>query len=129
MVFLILFPTLDSISIPSSYPYVIKHPCLKNARQEEILAFEYNHALDIVPLPIESSVTGCKWIDSIKVKSNGSLNRYKVFLLAQRYKQEYRTDYEQTFSLVVKMTTIKYLLSVVAVHNWPFMEMGFKNAF
>ena len=47
-----------------------------------------------------------------KVKSDGSLDRYKARLVAQGFKQEYGLDYEETFTLVEKMTTVRCLISV-----------------
>ena len=60
---------------------------------------------------------GSKWIYSIKVHSDGSLDRYKARLVAQGYKQEYEIDYEETFALVAKMTIVRTLLCVAATRN------------
>ena len=83
----------------------------------------------MVPLPAHASVIGSKRVYSIEVKSNGSLDRYKVGLVAQGFKQEYGIDYEETFAPVAKMTMVHCLLSVAAARNWPFWQMDVKNAF
>jgi hypothetical protein len=52
----------------------------------------------------------------VKKKADGSVDRYKVRLVAKGFKQYYGIDYEDIFSLVVKAATIRLLLSV-AVSN------------
>ena len=79
---------------------------------EELLALEANSTWDLVPLPAHVSIIGSKWVYSIKVKSDGSLDRYKARLVAQGFKQEYGLDYEETFTPVEKMTTVRCLISV-----------------
>lgn len=49
------------------------------------------------------------------MKPNGSLERYKARLLVQGFKQKYGIDYEETFVLVAKMTTVRMMIVVAAV--------------
>ena len=60
---------------------------------------------------------GSKWIYSVKVHSDGSLDRYKARSVAQGYKQEYGIDYEETFAPVAKMTIVRTLLCVAVARN------------
>ena len=66
---------------------------------------------------------------SIKLRSDGSLDRYKACLVALGNKQEYGVGYEETFSPVAKMTTVRTFLAIVASQSWRPHQMDVKNAF
>ena len=63
---------------------------------------------------------GCKWVYKIKLKSDGTLECYKACLVAKGYTQEYGIDYQKTFSPVIKMPTIRCILSIAASNKWHF---------
>ena len=109
-----LVATLSTISIPSCYKQAMEHESWQNAMQVELQALEENHTQDIVPcLPTVKPIRS-KWVFSIKLRSDGSLDRYKARLVALGNKQEYGVDYEETFAPVAKMTTVRTILAIVA---------------
>ena len=63
-----------------------------------------------------------------KRHTNGSIERHKALLVARVFSQQYRLDYDETFSLVAKLTTIRLLLALVASKNWNLWQMDVKNA-
>ena len=72
---------------------------------------------------------GCKWVFSIKYNADGSIQRYKVRLVAKGYSQAYGLDYRETFSPVAKLNTVTVLLSLVANLDWPLHQFDVKNTF
>ena len=60
-------------------------------------------------LPPRKSVVGCKWIYKIKTHSNESIKCYKACLVAKEFTHEYEIDYEETFTLVARISSVRTL--------------------
>ena len=74
-------------------------------------------------------MVGCKWIYKIKTLSDGSIERYKARLVAKWFTQEYEIDYEETFALVARISSVRNFLAVAIARKWNLFQMDVKNAF
>jgi hypothetical protein len=72
----------------------------------------------LVPPKAGANIIDCKWVYKIKHKSDGSVDRYKVQLVAKGFKQRYGIDYEDTFNPIVKAATIHIVLSIAVSRGW-----------
>jgi hypothetical protein len=101
----------------------------KNAMDNEFGALLKNQTWHLVPPKSGANVIDCKWVYKIKKKSDGSIDRYKAWLVAKGFKQRYGIDYEDTFSPVVKATTIQIVLSIAISKGWSLRQLDVQNAF
>lgn len=114
---------------PLSYLVAIKDGRWVDAMNEEIQAMHTNHSWDIVPRPHNKNVVSCKWVYKIKYRSDGSVERFKARLVARGFTQQHGIDYEETFSPVVKITTVRIVLHIALNYDWPLYQLDVKNAF
>lgn len=73
-------------------------------------------------------MVGCKWVFTIKFESDGSIERYKVRLVAKGFTQTFGIDYQETFAQVAELNTVR-VLSIAVNLNWPLQLLDMKNAF
>ena len=65
----------------------------------------------------------------MKTRSDGSIERYKAWLVARGFQQEYGRDYEETFAPVAHMQIVHTLVAVATVRGWHLTQLDVKNAF
>jgi hypothetical protein len=101
----------------------------KRAMDCEYYALMHNNTCHLVPPALGRNLIDCKWVYKIKRKADGSIDRYKARFVAKGFKQRYVIDYEDTFSPVVKVTTIRLILSVAISQGWCLRQLDVQNAF
>lgn len=95
----------------------------------EIDAFIRNGTFSLVPRRPEYNVVGCRWLQTNKFYSNGTHRCCKSRLVANGYNQEFGRDYVETFSPVIKSTTLRLVLDVAISNSWPIKQLDVNNAF
>eukprot|EP00253_Pinus_taeda_P032827 PITA_32827 len=88
---------------------------------EEYNSIMVNDVWEVVPRPQDRSVVGSRWIYKIKYTAYGSVEKYKARFVAKGYAQKEGIDYEETFGLVAKYTSIRTVISLAT-------QMGFIQA-
>ncbi|GAA0138954.1 transmembrane signal receptor [Lithospermum erythrorhizon] len=96
---------------------------------KEIDALSTNGTWNIVVLPPGKRVNSCKWIYKIKLKADGSIERSKVRLVAKDFTQQHGIDYYETFSPIIKMSSVRCILVVPVSQGWPMFQLDVNNVF
>ncbi|GKA83777.1 ribonuclease H-like domain-containing protein, partial [Tanacetum coccineum] len=113
----------------NSFSEASKFPHLVDAMNQEMNALLRNITWDIVELPKDKKAIGSKWIYKIKYQSSEEIDRFKARLVAHGFSQKEGIDYEETFSPVVKMVTVRCLLNIVVTQSWPIFQLDVNNVF
>jgi hypothetical protein len=119
----------STISEPSCFKEAINIFEWKGAIKKEYDALIKNGIWRLVDPPTRIKPIGCKWFYKLKYKGDGSLEKYKVILVAKGYAQKEGVDYIETFAPTAKWGTIKTLFSLVAQKGWKIHHMDVKPTF
>ncbi|KAE8694951.1 hypothetical protein F3Y22_tig00110761pilonHSYRG00036 [Hibiscus syriacus] len=120
---------IEEATEPETFEEASKSSELMTTMKEEIDALQQNQTWDIVPKIKDVKPLSCKWVYKIKRRPDGSIERYKARLVARGFSQQYGLDYDETFSPVAKLTTVRVLLALTANKDWNLWQMDVKNAF
>lgn len=115
--------------IPTAWQQAMKHPKWRAAMLAEFNSQIKNHTWDLEDVCEGMNVVGCHWIFTIKCRPDGSIERYKARLVAKGYHQQRGIDFTNTFSPVIKPTTIRIVLGLAVNKSWPVRQIDVNTAF
>ena len=101
----------------------------QDAMNQEMESMYSNSIWELVDPPEDVKPIGCKWIFKRKRGIDGKVETFKVRLMAKVYTQKEGVDYEETFSPVAMLKSIRILLSIVACLDYEIWKMDVKTAF
>jgi len=117
--------TLELLSFKEADQYLCWHTTMK----DEIAALHTNATWSLVPFDPSMNIVGCQWVYKIKRRADGAIDRYRPRLVAQGFTQQEGIDYSETFSLVVKPTTVQLVLTIAVSKGWQIWQLDVHNAF
>ncbi|GJU44243.1 zinc finger, CCHC-type containing protein [Tanacetum coccineum] len=101
----------------------------KEAINDEMDSIMGNNTWVLADLPPGYKPFGCKWIFKIKLKVDGTIEKFKAMLAIQGFKQKSRIDYFDTYALVARISVIRLLIAIASIHNLINHHMDMKTTF
>lgn len=117
---------------PTTYEQAINSSNKENwidAMQEGLDSLLTNKTWILVDAPKNQKVIDNKWVFKVKRNPDTSIERFKARLVGRGFRQEYGIDYDETFSPVVRFSSIRTLLAIAAQRNFEIKQFDIKTAF
>ena len=83
----------------------------------------------MVDPPWGTKSIGCKWVYKNKYKVGGSREKHKAKLVAKGFSQVPGIDYDETFSPVAMLKSVRIMLAIAAFFDYEIWQMDVKTAF
>lgn len=97
--------------------------------KQEIESIEENETWELTSLPPGQKIIGLKWIYKLKKDANERVIKHKAQLIAKGYVQEHGIDYDEVYSLITRLETVRLMLALSAKKKWEVHHLDVKIAF
>lgn len=104
-------------------------PTWRTTMEGQILAMHKNKMWVLVPPSSDQNVVGYKLVFKINKNSDGSIQRYKARLVVKGFHQNPGIYLYESYSSVVKSSTICVVLSLAVSYSLSIRQLDFNNAF
>ena len=84
---------------------------------DEMQSMHDNQVWDLVELPSDSRAVGSKWVFNRKTDMHGNVHTFKARLVAKDFTQTHSIDYDEAFSPIVMIKSIRILLAIAAYYD------------
>ena len=101
----------------------------QEAMKEEMKSMYDNQVWSLVDQTPGIKPIGCKWVYKLKTDMDGNPQTYKARLVAKGYRQIQGLDYDETFSPVAMVKSIRIILAIAAYHDYEIWQMDVKTIF
>ena len=98
-------------------------------RNDELDQIEKNQTWELVPRTKGMNVIGTKWVFKNKFNELGHVTRNKVKLVCKGYAQVEGIDFDETFSPMARLKSIRMLLSFACYRNFKLYQKDVKSGF
>ncbi|XP_076943751.1 uncharacterized protein LOC143614112 [Bidens hawaiensis] len=98
----------------------------KEAINDEMDFIMQNNTWKLSDLLLGCKPLGCKWIFKKKMKVDGSIDKFKSKLVIQAFRQKEGIDYFDTYAPVARISKIRLLIALAAIHNLVIHQMDVK---
>lgn len=97
--------------------------------QDDVASFNEKFTWYLVLLSTGEKLIGCRWFYKVKLKSDGTIERYnKSRLVGKGFTQSHGIDYFVMFSPVPTMNTVRIVLTLTSIKKWTLHQIDVHNA-
>ncbi|KAL6342838.1 hypothetical protein AAG906_016857 [Vitis piasezkii] len=100
-----------------------------DAMQDEMESLHENHYFELVKFPKGKRALKNRWVYRVKQEEHTSQPRYKARLVVKGFNQKKGIDFDEIFSPIVKMSSIRVVLGLAASLDLEIQQMDVKIAF
>lgn len=123
----------DVTTIPDDslcYQDAVQYKHWRTAMQEEFDPLRQHKTWELrsAEIKYDKKIIGCKWVYRIKIDADEK-KRYKARLVIKGYEQVYNVDYDETFTPVARLSTLRMLLALSIEMGWYIHQMDVVAAF
>jgi hypothetical protein len=101
----------------------------KNAMIEELNSINRNNTWELIELPASKKPIDVKRIFKLKLKPNGEVAKHKARLVARGFMQKAGMDYFEVYAPIVRLETVRLIVTIACGRNWPMHHLDVKSAF
>ncbi|KAJ9553643.1 hypothetical protein OSB04_017688 [Centaurea solstitialis] len=101
----------------------------QEAMKAEMQSMYDNQVWELTDLPQHCRAVGRKWVFKKKTDMDGNVHTFKARLVAKGFTQTHGIDYDETFSPVAMLKSIRILMAISAYFNYEIWQMDVKTAF
>ena len=119
------------VKIPTSHKNALRSVHKEKwlaAEASELASLESKGVFIPTVLPQGKSLIDTRWVFALKYK-NGEIARFKARLVAKGFEQIAGIDFDQTFSPVARMASLRLVLALSAIYRFEVHQMDVETAF
>lgn len=131
-----MYMTFDALSYVEKVPECVEElkgrddeQLWKTAMKKAIESLEKNKTWIEVKMPNKAEILKTKWVFASKPLEEKLEDRYKARLVVKGFAQRETFQYDENYSPVAKMSTIRTLLSIGNRNKYYFEQLDVKTAF
>jgi hypothetical protein len=95
----------------------------------ELNALDKMRVWEVTQAPTNMNIVGSKWVYHYKYNPSGCIIKRRAHLVTQGFTQIFGVDYEETFSPVICLSSLRLICTLAARNDWSIHQMDIDSAY
>jgi hypothetical protein len=114
---------------PTSFTEAERSPSWRKAMIEEMTSIKENDTWSLIDFSPGHKPIGVKWVFKVKRNKHEVVSKYKARLMVKSYMQQHNIDYDEVFTPVARLDSVRLFIALVAHEGWEVNHMDVKSMF